>query len=130
MQIKPIDAAELSPPPIPNVKGYWIQRPYFQGRKSFGAFQCCFCGNAWTSAHAYANYGQGCRRCNIINLPMFLWQNQKAQKKNNLLQPPAGLKPHDRERCEACRAGVCTVDAEPTEHEKGIAELLDSLGIL
>ena len=92
-------------PPVDS-PGQWVLRKEFQGRKSFGAFQCVKCTKIWTSAHAYKNFKQGCQRCELEGLPVFMWVN-KGKRDYYAVSDDEEKPPHDSERCEACRAGEC-----------------------
>ena len=93
-------------PPHANIQGYWIRRDDFEGEKSFGRFYCPKCKKTWGSAHAYKQYGQGCKRCETRSLPCCLWVNTGPRSYERDSEEDDG--PHDSRRCEACRRGVCT----------------------
>ncbi|GAX84636.1 hypothetical protein CEUSTIGMA_g12057.t1 [Chlamydomonas eustigma] len=106
-----IDIDKLDPP-LESAEGYWVQRKDFEGRKSFGVFQCAQCSRRWYSAHAFKEYKQGCQRCDRYYLPIAMWVNtgdRDSDDDDNGFgddeKDDAG--PHDSERCEACKAGVC-----------------------
>eukprot|EP00798_Chlamydomonas_sp_ICE-L_P018590 gene18590-25102_t len=88
----------------------WVRRSP-RGRKSFGAFKCMPCGRTWLSAHSYPRYKQGCKGCDAEYLPIYLWHNDPSSPRdeddNEDYDDEGEDKPHDSERCEACRAGVC-----------------------
>ena len=91
--------------PFPGADGYWIIRDNFDREKSFGYFECNKCKNMhWKSAHAYRDFKQGCRSCDTETLPGYMWDNMPIFKK----KPTKLIGPHDSDRCEACREGVCT----------------------
>ena len=83
--------------------GYWVYHKDFTGKKSFGYF-ICYCKNRWMSAHAFKKYKQGCKKCEAYKYPVCLWVNENKRDNDSELE---GSSPHDRERCEACRAGEC-----------------------
>ena len=99
----------LSPIDTP---GNWVAREEFHGNKSFGAFECG-CNKVWLSAHAYTNYSQRCKRCEAESLPSFMWVNTDNGERREKAAIDKN-KPHDRERCEACRLDVCTMDDAST----------------
>ena len=86
--------------------GEWIPRLEFNGRKSFGAFECK-CRKIWVSAHAYKDYEQGCKGCEQKSLPKFMWVNVVRVRAPRDVREVDPNKPHDTARCGACRAGVC-----------------------
>ena len=92
-------------PPFPGASGRWVPRQAFQGRKSFGHYRCS-CGRCWGSAHAYPQYKQGCQSCDAETLPCCLWVNDQDAEDRDVEEPNSD-QPHDRERCEACRLGIC-----------------------
>eukprot|EP00930_Biecheleria_cincta_P052624 TRINITY_DN37882_c0_g1_i1.p1 TRINITY_DN37882_c0_g1~~TRINITY_DN37882_c0_g1_i1.p1 ORF type:complete len:269 (-),score=26.85 TRINITY_DN37882_c0_g1_i1:61-762(-) len=93
--------------------GRWVELCDFEGKKSFAFFRCQ-CGKSWTTAHGYPQFRQDCNKCENPCRPKFMWQNDKndrsagfdSQEKNRRSQDDA---PHDSSRCEACRAGVCSL---------------------
>lgn len=100
------------PPPPVDTLGEWVVTRDFCGRKSFGYFQCFSnCRKTWTSAHAYQMYAQGCKSCNRMSEPLYMWQNDSSTRTYSDKEKSKG--PHDHERCEACTAGVC--DSGATE---------------
>lgn len=86
--------------------GYWIHREEYTGRKSFGYFKCEICFKNWVSAHSFPNFKQGCKKCNTEDYPIFLWQNMNDKQRDDYERDETD-KPHDQNRCEACRYGVC-----------------------
>ena len=92
-------------PPFTGAAGYWMSRENYSGRKSFGWFCCPACSNRWSSAHAWRDYRQGCRRCEEESHPCCLWMN--TERHDSRFRHDDDDKPHDVERCEACRQGVC-----------------------
>jgi len=92
--------------PIENLNGKWIRREAFQGRKSFGKYQCSSCGNKWSSAHAFKEYGQQCRNCKnrAYQKPIWMWMNHGDKQEKPIENTE---KPHDIERCQACLRGKC-----------------------
>ncbi len=89
-------------PPAPGIKGTWVPRDEFVGRKSFGIFKCC---RQWSSAHAFKAYRQDCCRCNRSVYPVLLWHNTGPRTEVTV----ENLKPHHSSRCEACKAGKCMI---------------------
>eukprot|EP01118_Nematostelium_gracile_P006514 TRINITY_DN2093_c0_g1_i3.p1 TRINITY_DN2093_c0_g1~~TRINITY_DN2093_c0_g1_i3.p1 ORF type:complete len:183 (-),score=25.82 TRINITY_DN2093_c0_g1_i3:69-617(-) len=105
---KPSSSRSFQPDPPVDSPGEWISREEFlsttRQKKSFGWFKCT-CGKSWVSAHAQPVYKQGCKGCERKRLPDLLWRNDSHEprpSKDNRLESP-----HDEDRCEACRAGVC-----------------------
>jgi len=101
---------ESKPKPEPPVDtpGYWELRDNFKGLKSFGSYVCESkkCKNKeWISAHAHKEYRQGCKSCDKFVLPMYMWVNTDKDTIKGIIKDTD--KPHDSERCEACKAGVC-----------------------
>ena len=96
-------------PPV-DTPGIWLSREEFNGEKSFGAFQCLACKKSWISAHAFKAYKQGCQNCEMEELPLYMWQNLRPREYqgNDDYENDEADKPHDQQRCEACRRGVCT----------------------
>jgi len=101
---------ELMPDPPVDEPGHWVPREKFEGRKSFG-FYWCNCGRSWVSAQGWKQYKQGCQGCNRESLAVYLWVNEKKYTGVDLDDPDRVVRnregPHDSDRCEACRAGVC-----------------------
>ena len=95
-------------PPVDS-PGYWVRCEEFTGRKSFGYFQCG-CGKGWMSAHAFPDFMQGCQTCEAESLPTWLWVN--ISKDVRPREDKIDDKPHDRARCEACKAGQCVDSTE------------------
>lgn len=93
------------PPPPVSSPGQWVPRDEFKGKKSFGAYRCDDCDKTWISAHAFRDYHQGCQNCETENLPLWMWKN--FQRNSELVADRDSNSPHDRARCEACKAGVC-----------------------
>jgi hypothetical protein len=96
--------------------GFWIPLTLFQAElssrspsknsfKSFGCFECPNCSKTWTSAHAFTNFKQGCKRCEAETLPKVMWLN--TEKSTREKEPQSDAKPHDTNRCEACKFGIC-----------------------
>jgi len=96
----------VSDPPIEGLDGEWIKREAFQGRKSFGKYQCSSCRNKWSSAHAFKEYGQQCRNCKnrAYQKPIWMWMNHGIKQEKPIEDTE---KPHDIERCQACLRGKC-----------------------
>lgn len=94
-------------PPFADADGEWVDPQQCNQRKSFGWFECVCCNKTWMSAHAQARYAQGCKMCNVETLPVCMWQNSFKYKETDQPTTVATIKPHDRSRCEACRAGMC-----------------------
>jgi len=93
-------------PPFIGAEGSWVKRAKFIGKKSFGWFQCVQRRKRWSSAHSYKQFRQGCQRCEAESFPFFMWQNEEGRTFDDYdVQDRA---PHDQDRCEACRKGVCT----------------------
>ena len=92
--------------------GHWVSLEDFDGRKSFGAFECkCSRKKFWVSAHAYATFKQACKRCDVYTLPKFMWVNDPSDYSDSrTVMKLDADKPHDVERCEACAAGVCSAN--------------------
>lgn len=93
-------------PPFEEAEGYWVPRRSFEGKKSFGHFQCGRCSKLWTSAHAFARFKQGCQRCEYNSLPCCLWVNTDDYRSERS-DDDEDKAPHDSGRCEACRLGQC-----------------------
>jgi predicted RNA-binding protein YlqC (UPF0109 family) len=89
-------------PPLPGIKGKWVRRDEFVGRKSFGIFKCC---RQWSSAHAFKAYRQDCCKCNRAVYPTFMWHNTGP----HVEATGDNLRPHHSSRCEACKNGKCMV---------------------
>ena len=97
-------------PPFEGAEGEWVNRHEFAGRKSFGFFECesLSCGKKWYSAHAFPSYKQGCQECEHESLPAYLWVNYGGNERDyDDYERDDSNAPHDRDRCMACRAGVC-----------------------
>ena len=96
-------------PPVPDLEGEWVEPSNFHGTKSFGFFVCQKCATTptWYSAHAFPNFKQGCKVCNAESFPQFLWQNAVRTAREDRHESDKLKGPHQSERCEACRAGVC-----------------------
>ena len=111
----PRRADEQPDPPFPGADGYWVERAQFPGLKSFGMYECVGkkCLGRWSSAHAQKKFGQGCKRCERFALPNFMWfNNASSASRRDRKNPDDKKAAHDRARCQACAAGVCTVDLE------------------
>lgn len=96
--------------PVPS-GGHWVRRCDFTGRKSFGFFHCSKpkCKNRWRSAHAQPKYSQGCKRCNTMSHPYWLWVNAFGRRRDDDSdESEEEGDPHDHDRCEACAHGDCT----------------------
>ena len=104
--------ASSLPPPLPGLEGKWVVPEVFRGTKSFGFYECQSekkkCKNRWTSAHAFAEYEQGCKACEHWNLPMYMWLNNKNTSNDDGDKYRKGKAPHDSERCKACKKGKCS----------------------
>lgn len=94
--------------PFPDAAGRWVARKDFprNRRKSFGMFECHRCSKTWSSAHTQPLYRQGCKNCDDFVLPCCMWLNPPGDTRES--DDDDSRAPHDHERCEACRAGVCT----------------------
>ena len=92
------------------VSGFLAKSSMESREKSFGAFQCLACKKSWISAHAFKAYKQGCQNCEMEELPLYMWQNLRPREYqgNDDYENDEADKPHDQQRCEACRRGVCT----------------------
>lgn len=111
----PPEADEQPSPPFPGSDGYWVERAHFRGLKSFGMYECVGkkCQKRWSSAHAMKDYEQGCKRCERLAYPHLMWfNNASGATRRERKNPDDENAAHDRERCQACAAGVCTVDLE------------------
>ena len=99
------------PPPFPGASGEWVLREDFPGTKSFGRFKCTKCGKKWTSAHAFKDFAQGCQSCETKSLPVCLWLNDDSVPHGDSSSDESDDDepdlPHDRGRCDACKAGRC-----------------------
>eukprot|EP00992_Anisonema_acinus_P009727 TRINITY_DN591_c0_g1_i1.p1 TRINITY_DN591_c0_g1~~TRINITY_DN591_c0_g1_i1.p1 ORF type:complete len:209 (-),score=19.92 TRINITY_DN591_c0_g1_i1:116-691(-) len=93
-------------PPVDSA-GQWVPRAEFEGRKSFGYF-ICRCRHTWVSAHSFKLYKQGCQRCERQSLPNLMWVNEYDDDRESREGRTDG--PHDEQRCEACRRGVCQAE--------------------
>jgi len=113
-----VPRADAQPaPPFEGMDGYWVEREHFPGVKSFGLFRCenqnkkgKRCSKVWSSAHAQTDFGQGCQKCEAFSKPWLMWWNMDKPKKHDKKNPDDERAAHDRDRCEACRKGVCTID--------------------
>lgn len=107
--MKPVDCTNYKTPPFRGARGKWVNRKDFAGRKSFGVFHCFVCRNKWVSAHAQVRYGQQCTRCKSLRLkPRIMWVNHEQREQSE--SPPAvKKKPHRKDLCGACKAGVCRI---------------------
>jgi hypothetical protein len=97
---------ETPNPPV-DTPGEWVYTDEFEGRKSFGWFNCGRCGKCWISAHAQPKYKQACKSCNAYSRPILMWQNSEKGKQDKRDKRNESTKPHDRGRCEACKKGDC-----------------------
>ena len=88
--------------------GFWVELKDFWGNKSFGMFECEDCDQIWLSAHAFKRFKQACKSCETWSPPKFMWVNAERGERNKYHKEPDLNKPHHRDRCEACRRGVCT----------------------
>lgn len=102
------------PDPPVDTPGQWVYRDDFRGRKSFG-FYVCGCGRSWTTAHAQKNveedewFCQGCQGCDSMLEPYYVWENDPSSSPRDRSDRDLDdEKPHDFDRCEACRLGKCT----------------------
>merc|ERR1712100_352199 len=86
--------------------GKWVLREDFPLKKSFG-FYACRCGRTWTTAHAQKEYRQGCKGCDTDCYPYYMWLNDPNGPRRERADRDELDGPHDFERCEACRKGVC-----------------------
>lgn len=93
----------IPPPPVPS-KGKWLIRSDFPKEKSFGYFKCYYCNKTWISAHSFKNYKQGCKKCDSLSFPIYLWLNESSNSQNNSSNLQGS---HDKNRCQACKAGKC-----------------------
>lgn len=96
--------------PFPGASGHWAPRTDFRGNKSFGRFECKNknCAKSWGSAHAFAEYEQGCQRCETMILPCCMWVNNESDSREYRdSDDDNNDRPHDIDRCAACRAGAC-----------------------
>ena len=101
---------EMLSPPV-DTDGEWVTLRHFNGRKSFGYFKCTGCQNIWTSAHSFKDYTQDCKKCDDSEYPTYMWQNaNKGDRQAHKVDD--NKKPHDKARCEACRAGECLCEDE------------------
>ena len=92
--------------------GKWVSRDEFDGRKSFGQFVCFNCNSQWISAHAYRRFKQGCTRCHKYYFPRLMWKNYGRRESEDDDDDGEVMnldreKPHRRDLCQACKAGVC-----------------------
>ena len=111
----PPPADEQPRRPFPDADGYWVSLADFPGRKSFGLFRCAGkkCHKVWSSAHALKEFEQACQRCERYTLPYAMWHNNSSDEPRERKGVTDDEKAaHDRARCRACAAGVCTVDLE------------------
>tara|TARA_B100001057_G_scaffold464042_1_gene518811 strand:- start:1433 stop:1810 length:378 start_codon:yes stop_codon:yes gene_type:complete len=110
----PPKAKHQQRPPFLDAVGYWVNREHFPGVKSFGIYDCQAknCSKRWTSAHAHKEFRQGCQKCEHFSLPWRMWYNSAAFANKSRTPPNRDdeAAAHDRLRCAACAAGVCTVD--------------------
>jgi len=100
-------ADNLPDPPV-DTPGRWVSPSEFRGRKSFGYFRCT-CGKWWMSAHAFPQYKQACKGCNVWSLPVWLWRNDQRKDRSEAVEVINHRGPHDQQRCAACIAGECDV---------------------
>ncbi len=98
---------EWRPSPPVDSKGLWVHREEFKGFKSFGYYQCIKCCKTWFSAHAHPNYRQACKKCEVWEYPRYLWQNLEKDVREKKPKEDEEKKPHDQNRCEACKIGEC-----------------------
>ena len=102
------DEVEIDTKNLPNPAsgpGKWIPREDFEGNKSFGYFKCRKCSKWWLSAHSFKKFKQGCQKCETENLPVYLWKNTGTNVNENPKKDGDGV--HDKQRCEACKNGLC-----------------------
>ena len=104
--------------PFPDAAGRWVARKDFpRNRKtSFGMFECHRCSKTWSSAHAQPLYHQGCKNCDDYVLPCCMWLNLNPPGDTRESDDDDSRAPHDHERCEACRAGVCAAGLRFVPH--------------
>jgi len=91
--------------PHEEIEGYWVRAQTFKAGKSFGRYQCPNCKKQWGSAHAFREFKQGCKRCEMKSFPCCLWVNTDENHHDTGSDDEKG--PHDSARCEACRKGKC-----------------------
>eukprot|EP00658_Telonema_sp_P-2_P054781 TRINITY_DN43572_c0_g1_i4.p1 TRINITY_DN43572_c0_g1~~TRINITY_DN43572_c0_g1_i4.p1 ORF type:complete len:267 (+),score=22.92 TRINITY_DN43572_c0_g1_i4:245-1045(+) len=99
--------AKILDPPFPGIEGYWelhIDCPF--NLKSFAFFECQ-CRNRWSSAHGFQKYKQGCKRCDSMSFPKFMWINTHTGHPIRDSYKTEDSMPHHQDRCEACRNGEC-----------------------
>ena len=94
-------------PPFDSASGVWVPATEFGGTKSFGRFNCAGCNKRWGSAHAYPQFRQGCQACNLETKPCCMWVNYPDNRSDRDTDSDEDKAPHDAQRCEACRRGVC-----------------------
>ena len=94
-------------PPFAGAVGEWVEREEFTGHKSFGRFTCRWCRKWWLSAHAMPEFRQGCKACEKESLPSWMWVNEDDDRRRSDEREEVAGRPHDEQRCEACRQGVC-----------------------
>jgi len=103
-------------PPYPDAVGVWVLRNEFEGKKSFGYYECYKCSRKniqfwWISAHAHKKFRQICKKCNCKLYPLYLWENPLYMWKNMLPRKHNNSgkndAPHMSQLCEACKAGCC-----------------------
>ena len=103
------EAVGKFPPPVEGQAGKWVPRAKFPRDKGFGVFVCSPCsGKAWVSAHALRQYRQGCKSCETMHLPKWMWLNDNFDDKGGRNERLKG--PHDKARCEACQLGMGLCD--------------------
>lgn len=100
-----------APSPPVNTRGQWKLYQEFDGRKSFGSFMCTSCRKQWISAHAYLDYRQACKNCDEYYYATWMWKNYDNSTCDgiDIKDTKNYTGPHDRERCEACAVGVCSL---------------------
>jgi hypothetical protein len=109
----------LPKPPV-DTPGRWVRRAEFNGKKSFGWFECN-CGRSWQSAYAETDKWQKCSGCARENYAELMWQNDRSVRRTS--DSKARLdngKPHRADLCEACLAlgfGLgCWMNEEQRRH--------------
>jgi len=91
-----------------STSGKWVERSEFNGKKSFGYFECDGCsGKSWVTAHAFKQYKQACKSCNQYSLAVYMWVNLERRESRGGRDEEEGKPPHLRHLCEACKLGVC-----------------------
>jgi hypothetical protein len=91
----------LPDPPV-DTSGRWVPRAEFNGKKSFGWFQCD-CGHYWQSAHAMKDKWQRCTACSRKDYAELMWLNASSVRRtsNSHVREDNG-KPHRQDLCQVC----------------------------